>query len=60
MKYTHYKCMSCKTIAPVQERVNIPWMGWAPNGDAIHVPNYCCGSCGSNDLVLRKNEEATK
>ncbi len=50
---THFRCMKCRVILPLEERENKPWTGWKADGTLTKVDNYCCPDCGSNDLVIR-------
>ncbi len=55
-KQTHFKCMNCQIVLPLDQRANKPWTGWriSKNGSIlIQTANFCCPDCGSNDLVVR-------
>lgn len=54
--HTHFRCMSCNEIQPLNARENNVWTGWTyVDGKMKLVPinNYCCPLCGSNDLIFR-------
>ncbi len=56
-KDTHFRCMKCRVILPIEARKNKHWNGWKLSGEYVRVDNFCCPECGSNDLVYRNGDE---